>query len=153
MEEDDKGCPMIRMGVSGWMFLLVPAYSRSPGQKAFKRLCVCWWLDAAVQFLSDIKMLFARLCLAFPSVLWCCWLGGWKGIRPVKTEWWGADVVVCLEPGADLHMAQLMPLPLTVSCFSRIQIGFTAQCDVSAVYAVALCLSVSLSVCHKSVFY
>jgi len=31
-----------------------------------------------------------------------------------KTEWWGADVVVCLERGADLHMAQLMPLPLTV---------------------------------------
>jgi len=42
-----------------------------------------------------------------------------------KTEWWGAGVVVCLERGADLHMAQLMPLPLTVSCFSKIQIGFT----------------------------
>jgi len=34
-------------------------------------------------------------------------------------------MVICLERGADLHMAQLMPLPLTVSCFSRIQIGFT----------------------------
>jgi len=34
-------------------------------------------------------------------------------------------VVVCLEQGADLHMAQLMPLPLTVSCFSEIQIGFS----------------------------
>jgi len=33
--------------------------------------------------------------------------------------------VICLERGADLHMAQLMPLPLTVSCFSKIQIGFT----------------------------
>ena len=42
-----------------------------------------------------------------------------------KTEWWGAGVVICLELGADLHMAQLMPLPLTVSCFSKIQIGFT----------------------------
>jgi len=31
----------------------------------------------------------------------------------------------CLEQGADLHMAQLMPLPFTVSCFSKIQIGFT----------------------------
>ena len=29
------------------------------------------------------------------------------------------------EQGADLHMAQLMPLPLTLSCFSKIQIGFT----------------------------
>jgi len=32
-------------------------------------------------------------------------------------------VVICLEQGADLRMAQLMPLPLTVSCFSKIQIG------------------------------
>ena len=41
-----------------------------------------------------------------------------------KTEWWGAGVVICLKRGADLHMFQLMPLPLTVSCFSKIQIGF-----------------------------
>jgi len=34
-------------------------------------------------------------------------------------------VVICLERGADLHMAQLLPLPLTVSCYSKIQIGFT----------------------------
>jgi len=36
----------------------------------------------------------------------------------------GTGVVVYLERGADLHMAQLIPLPLTVSCFSKIQIGF-----------------------------
>ena len=34
-------------------------------------------------------------------------------------------MVICLERGADLHMAQLMPLPLTVSCYSKIQIGYT----------------------------
>ena len=34
-------------------------------------------------------------------------------------------MVICLERGAGLHMAQLMPLPLTVSCSSKIQIGFT----------------------------
>jgi len=34
-------------------------------------------------------------------------------------------VVICLERSADLHMAQLMPLPLTISCFSTIHIGFT----------------------------
>jgi len=33
-------------------------------------------------------------------------------------------MVICLQQGADLHTAQLMPLPLTVSCFSKIQIGF-----------------------------
>jgi len=34
-------------------------------------------------------------------------------------------MVICLERGANLHMAQLMPLSLTVPCFSKIQIGFT----------------------------
>ena len=34
-------------------------------------------------------------------------------------------MVICPVRGADLHMAQLMPLPLTVSCFSKIQIDFT----------------------------
>ena len=34
-------------------------------------------------------------------------------------------MVICLELGADLHMAHLMPLPLTDSCFSKIQTGFT----------------------------
>jgi len=53
---------------------------------------------------------------------------GWAAGRASslkKTEWWGAGVVVCLEQGADLHMAQLMPLLLTVSCSSKIQTGFT----------------------------
>ena len=34
-------------------------------------------------------------------------------------------MVICLQQRTDLHMAQLMPLPFTVSCFSKIQIGFT----------------------------
>ena len=34
-------------------------------------------------------------------------------------------MVICLEQGADLHMAPPMPLPLAVCCFSKIQIGFT----------------------------
>jgi len=42
-----------------------------------------------------------------------------------KLEWWGAGMVICLEHSADLHTAQLMALPLTISCFSKIQIGFT----------------------------
>ena len=59
-------------------------------------------------------------------------------------------MAVCLERSADLHMAQLMPLPLTVSCFSEIQIDF---------YRAVLCIRgtshgpVSVSVCHKPVFY
>jgi len=53
-------------------------------------------------------------------------LVGWQeGHLACKKQWWGAGVVVCLEQDADLHMAQLMSLPLTVSCFSKIQNGFT----------------------------
>jgi len=36
-----------------------------------------------------------------------------------KLEWWGTGMVICLERDVDLHMAQLMSLPLTVSCFSK----------------------------------
>ena len=77
-----------------------------------------------------------------------------------KTEWWGAGVVIRLEHGADLHMDQLMPLPLTVSCFSKIQIGFyremlcirgTSHGPVSVSVSVSVCRSVC--VCHKPVFY
>jgi len=42
---------------------------------------------------------------------------GCPSCRPtnsVKAEWWDSGMVVCLEQGADLHVAQLMPLPLTV---------------------------------------
>jgi len=53
-------------------------------------------------------------------------VGRQEGHPVCKKPWhWGVGVVICLERGADLHMSQLMPLPLTVSCFSKIQIGFT----------------------------
>ena len=62
------------------------------------------------------------VCLqCFDAVGWAA--GGHPACK--KQEWWGAGVVVCLERGADLHIAPLMPLPPTVSCFSKIQIGFT----------------------------
>ena len=59
-------------------------------------------------------------------------------------------MVLCLERGADLHMAQLMPLPLTVSCFSKIQIRFTFLVPAHpgspgkmAVKLVYVCMSIS----------
>ena len=66
-------------------------------------------------------------------------------------EWWDTGMVICLEREAELHMAQLMPLPLSVSYFTKSRLVFTARCCASAVLAMALCPSVS--VCHKSVFY
>jgi len=63
-------------------------------------------------------------------------------------------VVICLERGADLHMAQLMPLPLTVSCFSKILIGFTFLVPAHlgspgkrAVKRVCVCVRARVRVC------
>ena len=74
-----------------------------------------------------------------------------------KTEWWGAGVVICLERGADLHMVQLMPLPLTVSCFSKIQIGFTFLVPAypgspgqRAVKRVCVCVCVCVRACVRA---
>ena len=63
-------------------------------------------------------------------MLWYCWLGVRKSIRPVKIERWGISVVICLDRGADcLHMVQLMPLhpktPSSLASFkSRLVLPF-----------------------------
>jgi len=66
-------------------------------------------------------------------------------------------MVLCLELGADLHMAQLMPLLLTVSCFSKIQIGFAFLVPAhpgspgkTAVKRVCVCLCVCVCLRYQS---
>jgi len=49
-------------------------------------------------------------------------------------------MVICLERGTDMHMAQLMTLPLTVSCFRKIQTGF---------YRAMLCIRGTSHGSHK----
>ena len=71
-------------------------------------------------------------------------------------------MVICLERGAELHMSQLMPLPLAVSCFSKIQIGFTflvpahpgspGQRAVKRV-CVCVCVCVFISCCMCGLHY
>ena len=69
-------------------------------------------------------------------------------------------MVICLERGADLHRAQRMPLPLTVSCFSKIQIGLTFLVPAHpgspgqrAVKWLCVCVCVCVcDVCINSVF-
>jgi len=64
-------------------------------------------------------------------------------------------MVIWLERDADLHMAQLMSLPLTVSCFTKIQIGFTflvtAHPGSSGKGAVKrVCVCVCVCVCRSA---
>ena len=66
-------------------------------------------------------------------------------------------MVICLERDADLHMAQLMPLPLTVYGFSKIQIGFTFLVPAHRVVPekgpLNVCVCVCVRVCvHACVF-
>jgi len=78
---------------------------------------------------KSVAPLIFSLHLLLKESLQCFNAVGWVAGRAnglYKIEWWGAGVGICLGRGADLHMVhQLMPLPPTVSCFSKIQIGFT----------------------------
>ena len=69
-------------------------------------------------------------------------------------------MVIWLERGADLHMAQLMPLPLTVSCFSKIQNCFSflvpthpgspGQRAVCVCVCVCACVRVCVRACVRA---
>jgi len=99
-------------------------------------MCYIFYCVLRLDFMALYKSYFIVVLLPvyiityyyhWPSVLWGCWLGDRKGIRPVKNWVVGCWRGYLSERGADLHMTQLMPLPLTISCFSKIQIGFTFQ--------------------------
>ena len=78
---------------------------------------VIYWYDVTY----DVCVVWYLL----PSVLWHCWLVVRKSIRPVKIDWCGVGVVICLERDADcLHMIQLMPLhPRTLSSLASLKSG------------------------------
>jgi len=69
---------------------------------------------------SYCRFMATILCDFSASTLLVGWQEGHPACRKLS-----ASVVICLERGPDLHMTKLMPLPLTISCFSKIQIGFT----------------------------
>ena len=90
------------------------------------------WLLKPASFESAV--LVTLMCCAFSALTLlvgrqeghpACKKLQWWGAGMVICLEWGAGMVICLEWGADLHLVQLMPLPLTVCCFSKIQIGFT----------------------------
>ena len=116
-----------------FFFILPQFFTTQMQQKQTTKLdwllTVLTWSDFSLiifQMFWGLRLLLhlhAERFLTLPSVLWRCWLGGRKGIRPVK-NW----VVRCWRgylSGARCRLAyaQLMPMPLTVSCFSKIQFG------------------------------
>jgi len=53
------------------------------------------------------------------SMRWHCWLSTMKTIQPTETQWWGVDVVLCVEQGADCLQIPLSFQNLTISCPSK----------------------------------
>ena len=100
---------------------------------------------------SKVSRYLSILCLSIAFSALTLLVGRQEGHPACKKLSDGAGVVICLERGADLHMAQLMPLPLTVSCFSKIQIGFTSLVPAHlgspgkrAIKRVCVCVCVSM---------
>ena len=83
-----------------------------------------YWISRVKCRCVDVRMLWVVNMWMLSSVLWRCWLGGRKGIRPVK-NWVVGCWHGCLGWVADLHMAQQMPLPLTISCSSKSRLALT----------------------------
>jgi len=96
-----------------WNFWVFPAIYFGVGENFLKVSFQPWPHTKLV-----CKFCGNPLMDGMPSVLWRCWLGGRKGTLHYK-NW----VVGCwcgyLGWGADLHVAQQMPLPLTISCSSK----------------------------------
>jgi len=94
--------------------------SQSLNTEIFGSVLGASYIPAYISLLKD----------SMPLVLWHYWLGVRKSIQPVKIEWWGVGVVICLEQAADcLHMVQLVPLhpkiPSSLASFkSRLVLPF-----------------------------
>ena len=100
-----------------------PASRRTPDTRAPASRCVPPCTTATSNSLDSSEIKTWRGS-AFSALMLL--VGLQEGHPACKTlEWWGTGVVICLERDADLHMAALMPLPFTVSCFSKIQTDFT----------------------------
>jgi len=77
----------------------------------------------------------SKWMINLPSVLWCSWLGGRKGIRPVKKlESWGTGIIICVYRGAnDLHVIQLMDCHPIISVSTKILTGLRFWCRLTQV--------------------
>jgi len=67
-----------------------------------------------------------------------------------KLEWWDSGMVICLGRGADLHMVQLMPLPLTICCSSKSRLVLPSWCQLTWVVPDRIQRSVNGCCCCSS---
>jgi len=87
-----------------------------------QHLTFCFFVKCA---LFVIMCIMPSLLVSFSALsLLVRWQEGHSACKKLSAGW-GASMGICLGQGADLHMAQLMPLPPTASCFSKIHTGFT----------------------------
>jgi len=122
MEKDDKGSTLIRIGVSGWEFLLVPAYPGCPGSKAVKRSS---FVKTACM-LCSVNVLFVQLIF---SHQWFCTNGqGGKG----GNSWAGQTMVGCSHIISLCYYTTdlcnwFLPIEQTVVEVTRLYRGFLQQ--------------------------
>ena len=116
----------------------------------------CDWLQPRATCLTDEHVNFwlqshrSWITFALQSQSHCAFSAlmlfvGWQEGHPA----WCAGMVVCLERGADLYMTQLMPLPLTVSCFSKIEIVLPLWYRITQVVQDKGLLNGCVCVCHS----
>ena len=102
--------------------------------------------------MTNINTCLLPSCM--PSVLWCCWLGGRKGIRPVKKWVVGSWHGYLFAARCRLAYVPADAIPLTVSSFSKIQTGFALLVPAylgrpgkRAVKWVCVCVPSSMATC------
>jgi len=75
MEEADKGWLRIRIGVSAWMFLLVPAHPGSPRQEAVNQMfcCFCCLQNKTGCITNGVRTIGSHTILGYLGVWWYFW--------------------------------------------------------------------------------
>jgi len=113
--------------------------------------CDFWFVAVNVMYKLYFLYLYISWCFTWlPSVLWRCWLGVRKNIRPVENEWWVAGVVICLERSVnDLHhiWSSWGHCHSIISCCIKIENGSPFWCQLTQVVLEKRPLNVCLSVC------
>jgi len=118
--------------------------------KLLQTICIfhVFWFKWLLSIMSDFYcgLTFGECLQCFDAVGWAA--GRASGLK--KIEWWDAGLVMCLGQvgqGADLHMAQLMPLPFTISCSSKSRLVLPSWLCVCV--CVCACMRACMHACMR----